>query len=221
MRLLFADTTNPDSMASRMRRARTAHFFEIIQCCPKPRPLEILDVGGTEHFWESHWNENCEGLQITLLNLEREPVRSGLPILSIAGDARNLSRFETGQFDFCFSNSVIEHVGSLADQKRMADEVRRVALGYYVQTPYRFFPVEPHFHVPGWAQLPIWLRTELHRRMNLGWVRAEPDYLKARANVEGCRLLSVREFRLLFPDGKLRLERVGPMIKSLTATRVA
>jgi hypothetical protein len=219
VRLRFADFRNPDSLSSRMRRARLAHFFEIVQSSPTRKPLRVLDVGGTEHFWSSTWNEDCEGLTVTLLNLGKEQIRSKLPIASVAGDARDLSEFRAGEFDFCFSNSVIEHVGTLADQKKMADEVRRVAKGYFVQTPNRFFPIEPHFHVPGWAQLPVWLRTGLHQRMDLGWMPAEPDYLKARAAVEGCRLISLREFRLLFPDGQIRLERVGPFLKSMIAVK--
>jgi hypothetical protein len=202
-----------------MRRARLAQFFEIVLSTPSPKPLRILDVGGTEQFWISNWAEDCEGLRVTLLNLGLEQIRSKLPIVSLAGDARDLSEFDTGAFDFCFSNSVIEHVGTLADQKNMADEVRRVARGYFVQTPNRFFPIEPHYHVPGWAELPIWLRTQLHQRLDLGWMPCEPDFLKARVDVESCRLISLREFRLLFPDGQVRLERVGPFIKSMIAVK--
>ena len=41
--------------------------------------------------------------------------------------------FGEREFDVIFSNSVIEHVGQFADQQRMADEVRRVGEGYWVQ----------------------------------------------------------------------------------------
>jgi hypothetical protein len=218
VRLSIADTDKADSLASRMRRARVAHFFEVVHSTFGRQPVEVLDVGGMEHYWEMSWNERCEGMRITLLNLEPEPLRSSLPIRSLAGDARHMPQFADRQFDICFSNSVIEHVGSLADQKSMADEVRRVAKTYYVQTPYRYFPIEPHFHVPGWAQLPLWLRTWMHQRMDLGWVKKRPDYLDARIAVEQCRLLSIREFRLLFPDGRIHLERLGPLVKSMTAT---
>jgi hypothetical protein len=178
-----------------------------------------LDIGGYEDFWKSAWNESCAGLEVTLLNLETERLSGLLPMTSVAGDARDMAQFEDGQFDLCFSNSVLEHVGTLADQKRMADEIRRVANGYFVQTPYRYFPIEPHFLVPGWVGLPVWLRTALHRRMDLGWVKAEPGYLQARADIEGCRLLSLKEFRLLFPEGQIVLERVGPFVKSMIAVR--
>lgn len=200
-----------------MRRARLAHFFDLIP--PGDGRKRVLDVGGTEEFWANAWNQNWPELSITLLNLTAEKTSGKLPITSVAGDARDLSRFETREFDYCFSNSVIEHVGTLADQERMANEIRRVAQGYFVQTPYRYFPLEPHFHVPGWAQLPVWCRTALHRKLNLGWLPAEPSYLKARIDVEQIRLLSLREFRLLFPDAEVRMEKIGPLIKSMMAVR--
>ena len=115
---------------------------------------------------------------------------------------------------------MIEHVGTLADQCAVAKEVRRIARGYFVQTPYRYFPLEPHFHVPLWAQMPLWLRTALHQRVDLGWMRAQPDYLNARADVEQVRLLSIREMHLLFPDAELRLERIAGLVKSIMAVRL-
>jgi hypothetical protein len=217
MRLPFANNVDPNSWASRMRRARLAQFMALL---PKgDTSTQILDVGGTEKFWMSVWNEQCEHLSITLLNLSAAPVSGHLPVRSVAGDARELSEFGALEFDLCFSNSVIEHVGTLGDQRRMAEEIRRVARGYFVQTPYRYFPLEPHFHVPGWAQLPLWCRTALHQRMDLGWFSAEPDYIKARVDVEQIRLLSKREFCALFGDAEIRLEKVGPLIKSMIAVR--
>jgi hypothetical protein len=202
-----------------MRRARVAQFLELLP--NEAESAHILDVGGTEKFWRSVWNEQCRRLSITLLNLTATPVSGDLPIRSLAGDARDLSQFQNLAFDLCFSNSVIEHVGTLADQRRMAAEIRRVANGYFVQTPYRYFPIEPHFHVPGWAQLPVWCRTVLHQRLDLGWFTAEPDYMEARIDVEQIRLLSRREFRNLFEDAEIRFEKIGPLIKSMIAVRLA
>lgn len=219
MKLSVADTNDPNSLASRMRSKRLKHFFELVEITETPRSIRILDVGGTGPFWKNHWNEACCHFEITLLNLVHTPVDGKLPIVSALGDARSMPQFATGEFDLCFSNSVIEHVGSLYDQKKMAAEVGRVAKGYFIQTPYRYFPIEPHFQFPFWAQLPHEVQTFLHQRMDLGWVKAEPDYLESRACVESCRLLSIREMRLLFPDGRVRFEWIGPFVKSLIAIR--
>ncbi len=217
MKLSCADNSVPNSWASRMRRDRLQQFLATLPHAAGR--VRVLDVGGTEGFWANVWNPECERLSITVLNLEGEQSSGRLPVRSCVGDARDLSRFGSAEFDVCFSNSVIEHVGTLADQQKMANEIRRVAKGYFVQTPYRYFPLEPHFHFPGWAQLPMWCRAALHRRLNLGWMRAEPDSLKARMDVEQIRLLSIREFRLLFPDGEILMEKVGPLLKSMIAVR--
>jgi hypothetical protein len=216
LRLALADNTQPDSLVSRLRRARLKQFIKMV---PPAKPTHILDIGGTIDFWESHWGELPRNVALTIVNLEPQNARSGLPIRSITGDARNLSEFGDAHFDYCFSNSVIEHVGTLADQRAMANEVRRVASGYFLQTPYRYFPVEPHFLLPLWAQMPLWLRTALHQSVDLGWMAAQPDYLNARADVEQIRLLSIREMHLLFPDAELRLERMCGLVKSIMAVR--
>jgi len=193
----------------------------LIQPGDLSRPIRILDVGGTAAFWKSNWNLECDNLIVTLLNLEHTDDNVDLPVTSHVGDARDMPQYPDQHFDFCFSNSVIEHAGSLYEQKRMAQEIRRVARGYFIQTPYRYFPIEPQYHFPGWAQLPYWVRTMLHQRMDLGWVKAEQDYLDARIRIESCRLLSIREMRLLFPEAQIEYERFGPLIKSLIATRPA
>jgi hypothetical protein len=207
-----------------LRRGRFARFWASIpsiQLGPAVPPIRILDIGGTESFWAGVWNDNCQHLSIVLLNVREERVSRELPIVSAVGDARDLSIFRDCEFDYCFSNSVIEHVGSLDDQKRMADEARRVGRGYFIQTPYRYFPIESHFHVPAWNQMPLWLRTALHQNLDLGWISKQRSYLMARADVERIRLVSIREMRLLFPDGEILFERIGPCIKSLIAMRVA
>lgn len=170
MPLRCADNRNPKSRASNFRRQRVESFLRLIAQCK--RPVRILDVGGTEQFWANTLPSDFSGLSITLLNTRREETSGTLPIASEAGDGRDLSRYATHEFDFCFSNSVIEHLGTLADQCRMAAEIRRVGKGYFVQTPYRYFPIEAHFHVPGWAQMPLSIRTALHRRFDLGGCRA-------------------------------------------------
>lgn len=214
MILRLADNRTQNSWASRLRRKRTKHLLDMI---PSDKKTRILDVGGTEQFWTNLWgNAIPNNVEITIVNIT--PQASSNPqIHAVSGDARDLSLFQSGEFDICFSNSVLEHVGTLLDQNRAAAEMRRVAKRYFVQTPYRYFPIEPHFHVPAWAQLPVVVRTALHRRFHLGWMRAQPDYLLAKSDVEQIRLLNIREFRALFPNAKIIAERIGPLLKSLIA----
>jgi hypothetical protein len=217
MRLPFSDNQDANSWSSKLRRRRVAQFLELV---PENKPkLRILDVGGSEEAWVNLWDARLESASITLLNLEEKRVSGRFPMSAIVGDVRDLSSFVPGEFDLCFSNSLIEHLGTFADQQRAALEIRRVAKGYFVQTPHRYFPLEPHYQVPGWAQLPVGLRIALHRRFDLGWMQAQPDYEIARREVEQIRLLNTHEMQLLFPDAEVRKEKIGPFIKSLLAVR--
>jgi hypothetical protein len=215
--LKIADNSNADSMAGRMRAKRFLAFLALTNDCPKQR-VSVLDVGGTEQTWAANWTKECNRLDITLLNVRMEKTSGKFPIRAMIGDARDIAAADRS-YDFAYSNSVIEHVGTFADQERMAFEIQRASIGYFVQTPYRFFPLEPHFQFPFWAQLPISLQTELHSRFTLGWMKAEPNRHKALEDIKQIRLLTVKEARRLFPTGEIKIERFGPLIKSLMAVR--
>ena len=59
-----------------------------------------------------------------------------------------LYRFKHNQFDIAYSTSVIEHLRDSENQRTFAAEVACVAKLYYVQTPNRWFPIEPHLVAP-------------------------------------------------------------------------
>ena len=116
------------------------------------RPVRILDVGGTEGYWKMG-KLNDDQVFVTLLNLTQVDVT--MPnMTSIAGDARKIQESDLS-FDIVFSNSVIEHVGTYKDQMQMAKEVHRIGKHYFVQTPNKYFPLEPHFLFPFFQFLPI------------------------------------------------------------------
>jgi hypothetical protein len=210
----FADHRKAGSAASKFRRARVRKFAELLG--PGAVDLGILDVGGTAEFWLRHRDEFSRSITVTVLNrtVENQPA---LPwITCVAGDARDMSMFADQQFDMCFSNSVIEHIDA-AGQNRMAKEIRRVARGYFVQTPNARFPLEPHFLVPGWQFLPIALRAHLLQRRHWGWMQQIVDPELARETVESIRLLTTGELLRLFPDGRIYQEKFGPFTKSITA----
>ncbi len=211
----LADHQNPDSLAARMRRKRMAPLKRLLSGFPTP--ARVLDVGGEEGYWKVVRSE-LPAIHLTLLNRSERPGATMSDTEVVLGDARSLG-YDTGSFDVCFSNSVIEHVGDFEDQRAMANEVRRVGKSYFVQTPYKYFPIEPHFHVPAWQFLPLELRIRLHQRFDLGWVKRDPDRESARAYVEHIRLLAAREYQSLFPDARVHYERVGPLIKSMIAVR--
>jgi hypothetical protein len=213
----LADNLNPKSMSSRLRSERVRKFSVLLRDIP--RTPRILDIGGTPHFWAMHRHELPLNAKITLLNLafDDQPGMSGTSY--VTGDVRDMSMFDDAEFDICFSNSVIEHLGSYHDQLRMAQEIRRVARGYYVQTPNLYFPVEPHFLVPGWQFIPFEWRARILHKRDLGWIKQARTLDEARVVVRSIRLLNSRSLQSLFPDGRILREWVGPLTKSLVAWR--
>jgi hypothetical protein len=208
-----ADVTDSRSVAHRLRRNRFRLFRRLLGRVR--RPARILDVGGTPNFWQRMGFAD-EGVDIVLLNTEA-PADRDQGFTTIRGDARQMDEFGDGEFDVVFSNSVIEHVGDLDDQRRMADEIRRVGRCYFVQTPNRYFPIEPHFLVPGFQFLPVEVRARLLARSDLGWIRRVPDLDEARRRVRGIRLLTRRELLRLFPGAQLYTEWLLGLPKSFVA----
>ena len=209
----MVDNRDQRSLAVQFRRRRFAFFQSLLSHLE--RPVRILDVGGTETYWKMMEVKAGDQVFITLLNLTQIDV--SLPnVTSIAGDARAIMA-EDASFDVVFSNSVIEHVGIYQDQLQMAKEVRRVGKRYFVQTPNRYFPLEPHFLFPLFQFLPINIRVLLLQNFKLGWFSKTPDKVKAREIVETIRLLDKREFLSLFPKAQIYEEKIFGMTKSFVA----
>ena len=72
----LADSVASDSLANGLRRKRFSLFFQLLASVP--RPARILDVGGTQVFWENMATDALDGtgkslfdgLEIRLMNLD-------------------------------------------------------------------------------------------------------------------------------------------------------
>jgi hypothetical protein len=212
----MADSSNPASFANRLRRERFRQLDALF--LGLPRPIRLLDVGGTRVFWENRGLAGDPDFEITSLNLEAEPVAHD-NMTSVAGDGCDLSRWTDGAFDVVFSNSVIEHLYTLERQARMAAEIRRVGRRYWVQTPAWEFPIEPHFLAPAWHWAPRALRIGVIRRFRVGWQGPYPERARAEAAIDEIRLLKKHEMQQIFPDGEVRAERFAGLVKSWIAVR--
>lgn len=211
----LADNRKGQTLATSMRRRRFAFFLSLLDRID--RPVKLLDVGGTQGFWELMGDKMLGDVQVTLLNLRTQEV-SGSGFESVAGDARDLSRYGDGAYDVVFSNSVIEHLGpSFADQRLMANEIRRVGRRYFVQTPNRYFPIEPHFLTPGFQFLPVSVRVWALTHFDVGWYQRIPDQAEARREVESISLLTEAQMRSLFPGAEIYKESVFGVTKSFVA----
>lgn len=209
----IADMRDPQSLASRMRKRRFQFFTDLLASVP--RPITICDIGGTPSFWDSMALPSDDDVTVTVVNLFPQ-TSTDARVRTLVGDARALD-FPDQSFNVVYSNSVIEHVGTYDDQRRMADEVRRLGPRHFVQTPNYFFPVEPHFLFPGFQFLPADLRAWLLTKRNLGWMEREPDFSTASEVVRSIRLLRLGEMRRLFPTSSIYRERVAGLTKSFIA----
>jgi hypothetical protein len=216
----LADAGADGSFSNSRRSQRFEPFARLVDQLSKQsrRPVRILDIGGTNSFWEQRGWTCRDDVHIMLVNLEAEPSLHQ-NIEALQGDATDLSEFPDNSFDVVFSNSVIEHLGTLDRQAAMAAEVRRLAPHYWVQTPNFWFPVEPHFLTPGWHWLPARIRAALLRRRRWGWRGPCPNPDEARALVDEVRLMRGRELNRMFPDATLTRERIGPLVKCFVALR--
>jgi SAM-dependent methyltransferase len=221
---MVSNHTHPKSLSTRLRARRMRYLDEALTSCG-PGGCVLADLGGTASFWEMNLPElrYKERLRrIDIFNLDGEPpqerILSGVVVRIRRGDGTGLPEVTDGLYDIAFSNSVIEHVGHLANQLRFADEIRRIAGRFVLQTPCRGFPLEPHFYVPFFAQMPLGLRAWLHQHFTLGWLERQPDALKARAECDQIRLLTGRELQLLFPGARLHREFFMGCVKSFIVT---
>lgn len=217
MRKLLVKLANPEnnsSLSQKFRQRRLLMLTNLIQSTPSP--LKIIDVGGRETIWERAGL--CEGIKlkdvkITILNIEETQVISQ-NVKAVVGDAKNMKQFEDGEFDIVFSNSVIEHVGEYNDQQKMANEIKRVGKRYFVQTPNRYFPIEPHFLFPFFQFLPMWAKVWLITHFSLGWREKISDKQNAIKLASSVRLLNKKELMNLFPEATIYEEKFLGLVKS-------
>jgi len=192
--------------------ARERRQTELARNFPELSDLHVVDLGGTPGFWKA---TQLRPAHVTLVNLGQF---DELPswMTSVESD---VCTFRPGQrFDMVFSNSVIEHLGGYARRKQFADTVRALGDRWWVQTPNRYFPVEPHWVMPAQQFLPLKVRGPLSRRWTFGHM---PPSNAADA-VEEClmvELLTATEMRHLFPEATLWRERLGGVTKSLVMVK--
>jgi hypothetical protein len=210
----LADDENASSLSNQLRAKRFRLFEQLTAAMP--RPLRILDVGGTNDFWEKRGWAGRRDIEIFSLNLVPEQQRHE-NVKPLAGNAADLAQFGDGSFDIAFSNSVIEHLFTFEAQRRMASEMQRVGKAFWVQTPNFWFPMEPHFQVPGWQWMPLAVRVSIIQRFRCGWRGPCADRAAARKLVEEVRLLSRSALRTIFPGARLIPERFCGLVKSWTA----
>ncbi len=191
--------------AQRWRERRYSLFLAACAVRPTDR---IVDVGAG---WGAALERFNKTNPIVAVDLSPQPSEwlSSANVTVVQGDGTQLP-FADAEFDVAFSNSVIEHVPPDL-QHRFAAEISRVALRYFVQTPSRYFLIEPHYQFPLFQFLPRRVRRALNRHFTLGW--------QPKGQWEEITLLSARDLHRLFPDAEIKRERLLGLTKSLIAVR--
>ena len=136
--------------------------------------------------------------------------------------------YEDGFFDIVYCPSVIEHVTvpksqvwsvksgavfketALKRQQEFAREICRLRRKYFVQTPYKWFPIESHTWLPFVGYLPRRVLIPILRISNRIWVKkTTPDWY----------LLSEWQMSRLFPEALIQKERFIGLTKSIMAIK--
>ena len=197
-------------------RRRFAFFQSLANTLESGGRLTIVDVGGSAYFWSTIPFDVRANWRVVVINLSLDPSPPPPGVQQVVGSGLMLP-FMDHSVEVVFSNSVIEHLGDRESQHRMAAEIRRVGRRYFVQTPNRYFPIQPHFLVPCFQFLPPPFRAFLLTHFDLGWIKKTGDYKRARARIDEIRLISCRELQTLFPHAAIYRERTLGLVKSLVA----
>jgi len=196
------------------RKKRFLIFLDLISVVP--RPIHILDLGGTLSFWQSNDYNYIGEFNITMLNIfQQYNLPSGFT--SIVGDARSLINYKDKEFDLVFSNSTLNFVGSYEDQLKMASEIRRVGKGYFIQIPNRHFPLDWRTLVPFFHFMPSKFQAFCFQHFKVGTYPQVKDSSKAIELATRVRDVTRREMVFLFPEARIIQERVLGFSKSFMA----
>lgn len=197
-------------------RSRIRRWKLLVKTFPEIGSMRVIDLGGTVGTWR---RAPVQPAEVVVVNLRHRPAEDLPGVVTVEGDACRLpTAVRETQFDLVFSNSLIEHVGGHHRRDRLAENVHALAPRHWVQTPYRYFPIEPHWLFPGFQFFPVRARAAIARNWPL--VHTPPaDRTASLRSVMSTELLSVTEMGIYFPDSEIVRERIGPMTKSLIAVK--
>jgi hypothetical protein len=205
----------PGSIGERRRSGRWEWFARTF---PDIESMTVIDLGGTAEAWR---RAPVRPASVHVVNLEVDSADVPAWIRVDTADACNLpASISGGDYDLVFSNSVLEHVGGHSQRQLFADAVHGLADRHWVQTPYRYFPIEPHWLFPGFQFLPLSTRALVSRHWPLSCCppSGHVDSVRQAMSVE---LVSRTEMEFSFPDSKVCGEHILGITKSLVAIKTS
>ena len=217
---LLVNHHKKNSFVNQFRQKRFELLKNGIEKLIQKDHFKILDIGGDIQYWKNiGWQHPA--CKIHLLNLyeSKVPENETQQFSSSVGDGLSLE-YKKGEVDLIFSNSVIEHVGSYANQQIFAGEVRRVSDKYIVQTPSIWFPLEPHSLIPLFQFLPHPIRALLIMTFNINYFPKAKTYKAAIIVSHSTLMFTHKRFKQLFPEAEIQVERFLGIPKSYTAIKL-
>lgn len=207
-----ANQNNENSISNKLRKKRF-EFFEDYSSKLK-KPLHILDLGGSDYHWRNSNFANNKDYRITLVNIENQNLKGLNNISFIKLDVSGLGYFRDREFELVYSNSLIEHLPSFDDQKKLAEEIMRIGMHYFVQTPNFNFPIEPHFLFPFFQYLSDETKVKLLMKHQLGWYEKQSSRDEALKLARSINMLNKNKLMQIFPGGKIIPEKYFALTKS-------
>lgn len=210
---MISKLIDPDQAGSVTQRGRQRRNEEFRRRFPDLADMQVLDLGGTAISWRVL---QMRPRSVTLVNLDpaEEPAEPWMNAVQADACAGGF-----GKYDLVFSNSLLEHVGGHARRQQFAEVVRESAPSWWIQTPYRYFPIEPHWFFPCFQFLPFRARVMVCRHWNTLHQAAIKDAAEAAAMVASVELISATEMRMYFPESKIWSERIAGLPKSLVSIK--
>jgi len=220
------------ALSKKARGKRAAIFRDTFLLNEDTKILDLgSETGSNIHMVLQGTPVNPDNVYIADMDFELiERGRNTFGFVPVLIDGSDKFPFADGFFDIVYCSSVIEHVTvpkeyvwsmysgkefkreSLKHQKEFAGEIKRLGKQYFVQTPFKHFPVESHTWLPFIAWFPRWVLIPLVRFTNLFWVKkTTPDWY----------LLNRTEMSDLFENAIIETEKSFGLTKSIMAIKSA
>jgi hypothetical protein len=137
-----------NNVMEKSRSQKLTHFYSL--CQPESKVLDV-GVSNIEHNAQVNMFLNKFKFspdKYTGLAVENmDEIRKKHPDKRFVEYPGGNFPFVDNEFEWVFSNAVIEHVGDIYDQVFFLNEMMRVAKNVFFTTPNKFFPLESHTNV--------------------------------------------------------------------------
>jgi hypothetical protein len=185
----YYEVATPRSLSERLViRARDRIYADFMRLCLPAAQDKVLDVGVSdvvgdaanvlERRYPFRQRINAVGLG------SGEDFIAAYPDVTYRQiEANRPLPFADDEIDIVTSNAVLEHVGSLENQRRFVADLMRVGQRGFVTVPHRFFPVEHHTGIPllHWMDRSFALACRVFGKRE--WSRPESLILMSRSRL--------------------------------------